>query len=92
MPHAMESIEAPLPLASIGILSAASYKYRRAAARETWLTFEAVQRRQILTRFVIAVASTANGNETTSDARSLDDDESCDTVYLPTNGSLSRIM
>ena len=88
----MSHMGAAPPLASIGILSAASYRYRRAAARESWLTFDEVKRGKILTRFVIAVVSSADGNETTSDARSLDDDASCDTVYLPTNGSLSRII
>ena len=49
-----DSLSKTRPLASLGILSAASYGYRRAAVRENVLTYDAFADRTLLARFVIA--------------------------------------
>ena len=45
------------PLATIGVLSAAAYAYRRQAARETWASREELTRLRLVASFVIASAN-----------------------------------
>lgn len=60
------------PLASVGVISALPYTYRRDAVRETWARFPEVANGSVLLRFV--VACTPNP------------DESADVICLPQRG------
>jgi hypothetical protein len=69
------------PLATIGVLSAAAYAYRRQAARETWASREELTRLRLVASFVIASANATAPRV------------SGDMVWLPTHGaSLSRLV
>jgi hypothetical protein len=52
--HEPQSREPTEPLAALGVLSAAAYRHRRDAIRDTWMRYAEVVSGAILTRFVIA--------------------------------------
>ena len=78
------------PLATIGVLSAAPYVYRRNAVRETWMRFDEIKRRTVLATFVVTYSTAAfrSGSATPPPADAI----SGDLLWMPTNGSLGRLV
>lgn len=83
-----------MPLASLGILSAAPYEHRRDAARQTYLRTE--QARALIIRFVVLTDAHGfdGGASSSSDARRLAAEHARhgDMVAVPTNGSRERVI